>query len=288
MTFPAIQWALEQDCGDSAGQFILAMLGYRANGDGLAWPTIPTLSRMTKLDPKTIRHRLRRLAARGLIEDTGNRSGETAQIKVWRLRMDQSSLQLQPAKDYRKRQASKRSKGGSMRESLNGLKAYHERQSLEPTKDYRERKGTVNGSLPFTPLKTTADGTLKDNKDSREKANAFLSKAGNRDFQCAQIFAAWNDMAKANGLPTALKLTPDRKSKLKNRIDEHGAAAILEALETIPQSRFLTGHGPDGWRAHFDFLLQPSSMLKLIEGSYREAQSDKDKPLWQIIAERDP
>ena len=41
-----------------------------------------------------------------------------------------------------------------------------------------------------------------------------------------------------------------------------------QAFAAIERSPFLKGENKTGWRASFDFLLQPSSFTKLIEGQY--------------------
>jgi uncharacterized protein YdaU (DUF1376 family) len=82
------------------------------------------------------------------------------------------------------------------------------------------------------------------------------------------VVEAWNDMADRHGLPKVVKLSPERRRKLNSRIREHSIEDFTEAISAIERSPFLKGDGRAGWRANFDFLLQPTSFLKLIEGSY--------------------
>ena len=79
---------------------------------------------------------------------------------------------------------------------------------------------------------------------------------------------AWNTMAAAAGLAQVVTLTEGRKKALMKRIDEHTHDTVLKAIASIPHSRFLTGKTADGWKASFDWLIQPSSFVKLIEGTY--------------------
>lgn len=81
------------------------------------------------------------------------------------------------------------------------------------------------------------------------------------------VLEAWNDMAGRLGLSKA-KLTPDRRRKLNARIRQHGVEDWTEAISAVERSSFLRGENDRGWRADFDFLLQPASFNKLIEGSY--------------------
>ena len=81
------------------------------------------------------------------------------------------------------------------------------------------------------------------------------------------VVEAWNETAERLGLPKA-RLTPQRRRLLKTRIREHPIEDFTEAIAAIERSPFLRGDNPRAWRADFDFLLQPKSFTKLIEGSY--------------------
>ena len=83
-----------------------------------------------------------------------------------------------------------------------------------------------------------------------------------------KAFDNWNIAASAWGLPIAKTLTPDRRKKLRARLKEHGIEGWNEALGTIEKSEFLRGENDRAWRASLDFMLQPSSFNKLLEGSY--------------------
>lgn len=82
-----------------------------------------------------------------------------------------------------------------------------------------------------------------------------------------QVLEAWNVMADETGLPKA-KLTPERRKKLRTFVKRHSVDDITEAIWAIPRSPFLRGENDRGWRANFDFLLQPSSFAKITEGTY--------------------
>lgn len=86
---------------------------------------------------------------------------------------------------------------------------------------------------------------------------------------------AWNAMALASGLPQIQKLSDKRKEHARARIKEHGIDAMLKAVESIPQSPFLMGSNDRKWAADFDFVLQSSSCLKLIEGRYHHEGEGK-------------
>lgn len=84
----------------------------------------------------------------------------------------------------------------------------------------------------------------------------------------------WNEMAGKCGLAQVQKLTDQRKSKLKARLNScNGLEGWGLAVEKVSKSGFLLGD--TGWRADFDFMLQEKSFTKLMEGAY---DNDKRKP----------
>lgn len=82
------------------------------------------------------------------------------------------------------------------------------------------------------------------------------------------VVEAWNEMAGRTGLPKVKKLNPDRRKQILARIRQNTIEDFTEAISAIERSPFLRGENPRGWRADLDFLLQPKSFTRLIEGSY--------------------
>lgn len=89
-----------------------------------------------------------------------------------------------------------------------------------------------------------------------------------RELKPEDVVEAWNVTADRHGLPIVRKLTPERRKKLNTFVRRWSIDDIGDALAAIERSPFLLGQGPSGWRANIDFLLQPSSFTKLIEGTY--------------------
>jgi len=84
----------------------------------------------------------------------------------------------------------------------------------------------------------------------------------------AEIVEAWNITADRLGLSKIAKLTDDRKRKLSARCKDASLDDFRAALAAIERSRWLQGDNDRGWKANFDFFLQPKSFTKLIEGAY--------------------
>ena len=81
------------------------------------------------------------------------------------------------------------------------------------------------------------------------------------------VLEAYNLMAGEAGLPKA-RMTPERRKKLRTFTARHKVEDITEAIWAIPRTPFLCGENPRGWKADFDFFLQPKSFTRILEGSY--------------------
>ena len=78
----------------------------------------------------------------------------------------------------------------------------------------------------------------------------------------------WNAMAGELGLPVVAKLTEDRKRKIRSGLKRNSLDEWRAAFQALRRSQFCQGDNQRGWRADFDFLLQPKSFTRLIEGYY--------------------
>lgn len=83
-----------------------------------------------------------------------------------------------------------------------------------------------------------------------------------------EIVDAWNEIAAKHDLPKVAKLTDERKKKLAARCRDSTPEEFQAAFAAIDRSRWLQGDNDKNWKANFDFLLQPKSFTKLIEGAY--------------------
>lgn len=82
------------------------------------------------------------------------------------------------------------------------------------------------------------------------------------------VVEAWNDLASRCGLPLVKKLTPERRKKLNTFVRRHSIDDITEAIAAIPRSPFLLGENGRGWKASFDWFLEPRNLTKLTEATY--------------------
>jgi uncharacterized protein YdaU (DUF1376 family) len=84
-----------------------------------------------------------------------------------------------------------------------------------------------------------------------------------------EVLGAWADRMVPLGYSAIRKLTDSRRRQLKARLREWPSIDDWQrAFSALERSAFLKGDNDRGWRADFDFLLQPKSLTKLIEGAY--------------------
>lgn len=135
----------------------------------------------------------------------------------------------------------------NLREAVN--EAVNEANNKEPLKNLKEKK-----------------------EDSRQPENTVDAPA--LFDELTEALQEWNALADHSNLPKVLKLTDKRRKALKARLKEMGGLDIWgDVLEKISLSPFLTGKTGAKWRASFDWLLQPSSFIKVLEGNYGGGES---------------
>jgi len=88
------------------------------------------------------------------------------------------------------------------------------------------------------------------------------------DLKPEHVVEAWNATAERVGLKSVRKFTPQRQRKLLTRIKQNTIDEFTEAISAIERSPFLRGENDRGWRADFDWMLEPKNFTKLIEGTY--------------------
>jgi hypothetical protein len=150
-----------------------------------------------------------------------------------------------------------------------------------------------NNDLDLAPLEGAlnppASGLHKIEEERQEidsSPNGEVSLSAEIDL--TKAFEAWNLMAKAHGLPVARACTGKRLVALKARLRDVGLAGWLRAVEAVPKTPFLMGENKSGWRADLDFLTQPLSLQRVLEGSYERAPDDpnRSRSRWSLDHER--
>ncbi|QDO99095.1 hypothetical protein FNB15_18270 [Ferrovibrio terrae] len=144
----------------------------------------------------------------------------------------------------------------------------------------RSEGETAPETAPETPAGQHRDST------GTKKKEGNTGNEGNADLDAA--VAAWNQLADEQSLARVQKLTDSRRAKLRKRIAEAGGLEGWRiALGKVRANRWMLGSNKDGWRASFDFLLQPESFTKLMEGGYDRAAGQRGGSGFHQMMERE-
>ena len=81
-----------------------------------------------------------------------------------------------------------------------------------------------------------------------------------------KIVQIFNSVCK--NLPNVQKVTKQRESMVKARVKEYGLSKIGDVFQLVSQSSFLNGENDRGWKADFDWIMNPNNFIKTLEGKY--------------------
>lgn len=108
---------------------------------------------------------------------------------------------------------------------------------------------------------------------------------------CEEIKNNWIKIAhdyKLSG--TQLKITEKRKRVINNLLKEYSLEEVIQSMEKIHTSSFLQGNNKTGWQIAFDWFINKSNFLKVLEGNYDDKEnsnnSEKEKK-FQNYQEKD-
>ena len=89
---------------------------------------------------------------------------------------------------------------------------------------------------------------------------------------------------------TQLKITEKRKRVINNLLKEYSLEEVIQSMEKIHTSSFLQGNNKTGWQIAFDWFINKSNFLKVLEGNYDDKansnNSEKEKK-FQNYQEKD-
>ncbi len=112
----------------------------------------------------------------------------------------------------------------------------------------------------------------------RETISSSKARASKPKGEETLAFEAYNDLAGELGLSKAQLLTDERRSKIRQRLNDCGGlTGWIDALGKIRGSPFLCGDNDRGWKASLDFLLKRTNFTRLLEGSY-DRQNARQRP----------
>ncbi len=140
--------------------------------------------------------------------------------------------------------------------------------SKERVAKHRAKKRQENADVTVGNGDVTAPYTETDT-DKKDSSNEELSAEPTaKPVTKNEIIEAWQTRMVPQGFPAIRKITGQRDRQLKARIRDSTIDEWSQAFSAMERSSFLRGENDRGWRADFDFLLQPKSFTKLLEGAY--------------------
>lgn len=99
-------------------------------------------------------------------------------------------------------------------------------------------------------------------------SNEGVSADADRPLTKREILDAWHERMVPLGFPAVAKLTGQRDRLLNARLKDSTLDEWTRVFDALERSNFCRGENDRGWRADFDFILQPKTRTKLLEGAY--------------------
>jgi uncharacterized protein YdaU (DUF1376 family) len=144
----------------------------------------------------------------------------------------------------------------------------HFRQKSEKASNAGKASAQRRSNVRSTDVQPTNNQQPITNNQEPDLVSSNEDKSSGDDLTVNDVIEAWNELAEQCGLSKVTKVTETRRKQIKARIAEYSPEDWSKALAAIYRSDFLRGDNDRAWKADFDFLLQPKSFIKLVEGSY--------------------
>ena len=164
-----------------------------------------------------------------------------------------------------------------------------EEQTLES--QVVENQGVEN--LPLESQAVENQGQLNTNKLNTKEVSTKEYTYVKNEFSrvCEEIKNNWIKIAHEYKLSgTQLKITEKRKRVINNLLKEYSLEEVIQSMEKIHTSSFLQGNNKTGWQIAFDWFINKSNFLKVLEGNYDDKansnNSEKEKK-FQNYQEKD-
>ena len=146
-------------------------------------------------------------------------------------------------------------------------------------------------------IDTPINEKIEDNNTSINNTSLLLNNNNNihvkNEFSqaCEDIKNKWIKIAHEYKLSgTQLKITEKRKRVINNLLKEYSLEEVIQSMEKIHTSSFLQGNNKTGWQIAFDWFINKSNFLKVLEGNYDDKansnNSEKEKK-FQNYQEKD-
>ena len=224
---------------------ILAHLARRADGNGIAFPSMKSVAKICRINKDTVAKKLRELVKAGWLR------------RVKRPGLSTGFVLQEPIRN----------------EGISDKEGYPSKQD-PPIRNEGSRVIRREGS-EGNPIKVIHEGqeseqaqpTVADSGDSPISAARIAGRARKRAGRTiGAVAAAWGAEAR---LPQISNLSAKRAKAVATRLkDDFFAEHYQQAIAKIAKSTFCLGENEKHWRANFDWFLKPGSIEKVLEGNY--------------------
>jgi len=119
---------------------------------------------------------------------------------------------------------------------------------------------------------------MSDNEGSETAAALGGDGGGEPPDHYSQILDLYNGLCGTHGLRPIRAINGKRKTQTAARFKEYGLSGFFDLFGKVAASIFLCGGGDRGWKADFDWLIDPANMQKVLEGKYDNDQSNTPLP----------
>lgn len=135
---------------------------------------------------------------------------------------------------------------------------------------------------------------ISGNKVTQELLECYTEKEKDIDIEIEKdninykdIVNAFNDTCVS--FPKVKKLSNSRKKAIRARLNTYSVDEIKKVFELAEQSDFLKGKNDRNWTATFDWMMKDSNMAKILDGNYRnkETQIVSQKKNYNMEHQRD-
>lgn len=133
-------------------------------------------------------------------------------------------------------------------------------------------KDTLKGSLKAL-LKHLVDEDVIEDVNGIEVKDEIVIEEKNKKIEFQKIVDIFNSVCR--NLPTVQKLTTARESAINARINDYGLSKIGEVFQLVSSNEFLNGNNDRGWKADFDWIMNPNNFIKILEGKYNGKPTNK-------------
>ena len=225
-------------CPSHTSKLVLMALADNANDQHVCWPSIGYLAVRCDLSEQGIRAQIRKLEEVELVKVERNKGRLSNRYIILPLHKGRST---DPARGA----------------------------GLDETNPARGAVSTLH-AVPSTlhAVPSTLHAVQGNHKEPSIESIENQEKSASAPLPLPSEAQIWNERM-GNGFSQVLAWSPKRDRLLAARRREPIWQEKFEvALAKIKANDFLSGRNDRGWRASFDWLLAPDSLLKVLEGKY--------------------